>query len=202
LDTLDPSKFKRITRVDAFEKVKDNLDALLERNFNVKLNMVVMNGINETEISDFVEWTRHKAFHIRFIEFMPFKGNDWEKTKVFSYHDMMEQITEKYDVIKIQDKPHDTDKKYQVKDFKGTFGIISTVTAPFCSDCNRLRLTADGKMKNCLFSQSETDLLSVYRTGGDIRPLILQTVEAKFASFGGQELGSKMNNRSMISIGG
>ena len=98
--------------------------------------------------------------------------------------------------------PNDTDKKYQVKGFKGSFGVISSVTEPFCSGCNRLRITADGKMKNCLFSQSETDLITAYRKGEDIRPLIKQTVEAKFARFGGQELNSQMNNRAMISIGG
>lgn len=202
LDTLDPTKFLQITRIDGFTRVKNNIDRLLQMNFHVKLNVVVINGFNDNELCDFVAWTQDVPIHIRFIEFMPFKGNAWEKGKVFSLKQMLEQIGTKFEWEKLHDNPHDTDKKFQVKDFKGSFGVISSVTDPFCSGCNRLRITADGKMKNCLFSQSETDLITAYRQGEDIRPLIKQSVEAKFAQFGGQELNSQMKNRAMISIGG
>lgn len=202
LDTLHPAKFLQITRVDGFTRVKNNIDTLLKMNFHVKLNVVVMNGFNNSELCDFVAWTKDVPIQIRFIEFMPFKGNAWEKGKVFTLKQMLEEIGAKYEFEKLQDLPNDTDKKYQVKGFMGSFGVISSVTEPFCSGCNRLRITADGKMKNCLFSQGETDLITPYRKGEDIRPLILQTVQAKFARFGGQELTSQMNNRSMISIGG
>lgn len=202
LDTLNPAKFLQITRVDGFARVKHNIDTLLQMNFHVKLNVVVMNDFNTSELCDFVAWTQDVPIHIRFIEFMPFKGNAWEKGKVFSLKEMLEEIGTRFKFEKLPDQPNDTDKKYQVKGFKGSFGIISSVTEPFCSGCNRLRITADGKMKNCLFSQGETDLITAYRKGEDIRPLIMQSVEAKFASFGGQELNSQMNNRSMISIGG
>jgi GTP 3',8-cyclase len=161
-----------------------------------------MNGFNNSELCDFVAWTKDVPIQIRFIEFMPFKGNAWEKGKVFSLKQMLEEIGTKFEFEKLHDNLNDTDKKYQVKGFKGSFGVISSVTEPFCSGCNRLRITADGKMKNCLFSQSETDLITAYRKGEDIRPMIKQTVEAKFARFGGQELSSQMNNRAMISIGG
>lgn len=202
LDTLHPEKFLQITRINGYNQVKNNIDTLLQMNFHVKLNVVVMNGFNNGELCDFVAWTQDFPIHIRFIEFMPFKGNAWEKEKVFSLKQMLEEIGTKFEFEKLHDNPNDTDKKYQVKGFKGSFGVISSVTEPFCSGCNRLRITADGKMKNCLFSQSETDLITAYRKGEDIRPLIKQTVEAKFARFGGQELGSQMNNRTMISIGG
>ncbi len=202
LDTLHPEKFLQITRIDGFNRVKNNIDTLLKMNFHVKLNVVVMNGFNNSELCDFVAWTQNVPIQIRFIEFMPFKGNAWEKEKVFSLKQMLEEIGTKFEFEKLHDHPNDTDKKYQVKGFMGSFGVISSVTEPFCSGCNRLRITADGKMKNCLFSQSETDLITAYRKGEDIRPLIKQTVEAKFAGFGGQELNSQMNNRSMISIGG
>jgi len=202
LDTLNPSKFLQITRVDGFTQVKNNIDILLQKGFYVKINVVVMKGFNNNELCDFVAWTQNVPIQIRFIEFMPFKGNDWEKKKVFSLKQMLEEINTKFEFEKLHDNPSDTDKKYQVKGFMGSFGVISSVTEPFCSGCNRLRITADGKMKNCLFSQEETDLLTPYRQGEDIRLLIKQTVEAKFARFGGQELNSQMNNRSMISIGG
>jgi len=202
LDTLNSAKFLQITRVDGFTRVKNNIDTLLQLGFHVKLNVVVMNGFNSNELCDFVAWTQDVPIHIRFIEFMPFKGNAWDKEKVFSLKQMLEEIGTKYALEKLHDQPNDTDKKYRVKGFTGSFGVISSVTEPFCGGCNRLRITADGKMKNCLFSQSETDLITAYRKGEDIRPLIIQTVEAKFARFGGQELSSQMNNRSMISIGG
>lgn len=202
LDTLHPAKFLQITRVDGFTRVKNNIDALLRMNFHVKLNVVVMKGFNESELCDFIAWTKEVPIQIRFIEFMPFKGNGWEKEKVFSLKQMLEEIGTKFAFEKLPDNLNDTDKKYKVKGFQGSFGVISSVTEPFCGGCNRLRLTADGKMKNCLFSQSETDLITAYRKGEDIRPLIKQTVEAKFARFGGQELSSQMNNRAMISIGG
>jgi cyclic pyranopterin phosphate synthase len=202
LDTLHHAKFLQITRVDGFTRVKNNIDKLLQMNFHVKLNVVVINGLNHNELCDFVAWTKDTPIHIRFIEFMPFKGNAWEKDKVFNLKQMLEEISKKYPLEKLHDHINDTDKKYQVKGFKGSFGVISSVSEPFCSGCNRLRITADGKMKNCLFSQNETDLITAYRQGEDIRPLILQTVEAKFARFGGQELSSQMNNRTMISIGG
>lgn len=202
LDTLQSAKFLQITRVDGFTRVKNNIDKLLQMNFHVKLNVVVMDGFNNDELCDFVAWTQETPIHIRFIEFMPFKGNAWDKHKVFSLKQMLEEISTKFAFEKLRDHLNDTDKKYQVKGFKGSFGVISSVTEPFCSGCNRLRITADGKMKNCLFSASETDLISAYRKGEDIRPVIKQTVEAKFASMGGQELNSHMNNRAMISIGG
>jgi GTP 3',8-cyclase len=202
LDTLHPAKFLQITRVNGFTRVKNNIDRLLQMNFHLKLNVVVMNGFNNGELCDFVAWTQNSPIQIRFIEFMPFKGNAWEKEKVFSLKQILEEIGTKFEFEKLLDHPNDTDKKYQVKGFRGSFGVISSVTEPFCSGCNRLRLTADGKMKNCLFSQSETDLITAYRKGEDIRPLVRQSVEAKFARFGGQELNSQMNNRAMISIGG
>lgn len=202
LDTLHPAKFLQMTRVDGFTRVKNNIDTLLKMNFHVKLNVVVMNGFNNNELCDFVAWTRDVPIQIRFIEFMPFKGNAWEKEKVFSLKQILEEIATKFEFEKLYDHLNDTDKKYQVKGFMGSFGVISSVTEPFCSGCNRLRITADGKMKNCLFSQGETDLITAHRKGEDIRPLIKQTVEAKFARFGGQELNSQMNNRAMISIGG
>ncbi len=202
LDTLDKDKFKEITRVDAFSKVIGNVEKLIHHDFHVKLNAVVMKGMNENEVCDFVELTRNLPVHVRFIEFMPFKGNEWDHEKVYTYQEMINQVSAKYDIEKLEDYPHDTAKKYQAKGFAGTFAVISTVTEPFCSDCNRLRLTADGKMKNCLFSQTETDLLSAYRKGEDIRPLIIQNVKSKFAMLGGQQLSNEMENRSMISIGG
>ncbi len=118
-------------------------------------------------------------------------------------------MSTKYSYIKLQDEAHDTTKKYQVEGFQGSFAVISTMTAPFCSSCNRIRLTADGKLKNCLFSQHETDLLTAFRRGENIIPLIAENIQQKQAWLGGQLSSdyqqinaSDIDNRSMISIGG
>ena len=159
LDTLEEDKFLLITKRNNFRRIWDNIQLLLAKNIHVKLNVVVMKGINDNEINDFIEWTKDCPIHIRFIEFMPFSGNSWMSDKVFTLQNILATIESKYDIIKLKDELHDTTKKYMVPGHAGTFAIISTMTSPFCSTCNRMRLTADGKMKNCLFSKDETDLL-------------------------------------------
>ncbi|MDP9230472.1 MAG: GTP 3',8-cyclase MoaA [Bacteroidota bacterium] len=209
LDTLQAEKFHLVTRRDQFKLVYDNIQLLVKKNFHVKVNMVVMKGLNENEINDFVEWTKHEPVHVRFIEFMPFTGNRWTSNKVFCYQEMMKVIEKKYEVIKLKDDLHDTAKKYTVAGHAGTFAVISTMSANFCSGCNRMRLTADGKMKNCLFSKEETDLLTAFRKGEDVIPLIHQSIGSKAKELGGQfntdfeHLHAEdIHNRSMITIGG
>jgi cyclic pyranopterin phosphate synthase len=209
LDTLQPEKFQLITRRNQFETVYNNIQLLLKKDFHVKVNMVVMKGLNENEIVDFVEWTKRQAVHVRFIEFMPFTGNRWTSNKVFSMQEMLDLIKEKYEVVRLQDEKHDTAKGYMIPGHPGTFAVISTMSAPFCSTCNRMRLTADGKMKNCLFSEKETDLLSALRRGEDVVPLIIGSVKDKEKELGGQFTSDflhlhaeDIHNRSMITIGG
>jgi len=210
LDTLQPEKFQLITRRrNQFEKIYDNIQLFLKKDFHVKVNMVVMKGLNDNEINDFVEWTKHQPVHVRFIEFMPFTGNWWTSNKVFTMQQMLQVIEEKYEVTRLQNEKHDTAKGYMVTGHLGTFAIISTMSANFCGDCNRMRLTADGKMKNCLFSEKETDLLSALRRGEDVISLIHQSVKAKAKELGGQFTADfehlhaeNIHNRSMITIGG
>ncbi|HOZ50250.1 MAG TPA: GTP 3',8-cyclase MoaA [Chitinophagaceae bacterium] len=209
LDPLNPITFLSLTKRDQFYQVKKNIDLLLKHHFSVKVNVVTMKGINDKEITDFVEWTQFEPIHVRFIEFMPFANNQWMSDKVFTYQQILSQIAEKFDFVKIQDELNDTTKKYQVYNHQGTFAIISTMTAPFCATCNRLRLTADGKLKNCLFSKGETDLLTLYRNHEDIIPSITQTIKEKEKALGGQLFSdftqidtTQVINRSMISIGG
>ncbi len=209
LDTLDREKFALLTKRDYFDKVYDNIQLLLSRQFHVKINMVVIKNINDNEIMSFVEWTKDIPIHIRFIEFMPFSGNKWQHEKVFSWQEILERVSDHYPIMPLEREKHDTVKKYRIDGYAGTFAVISTMSAPFCSDCNRMRLTADGKMKNCLFSQGETDLLTPFRQGKDILPLITGNILEKASELGGQfkaEIGnvdiSAIQNRSMITIGG
>ncbi len=209
LDTLNKDKFFLITKRNAFEKVFRNIQLLIDDGFHVKVNMVVMRGVNDNEILDFIEWTKEKPLHVRFIEFMPFHGNKWNNESVFSYREILKVAESRFSFIRMSDAVNETAKKYKPFGHAGTFAVISTMTAPFCSNCNRMRLTADGKMKNCLFSNGEIDILSALRNGDDIVPLIKQCVEGKAESLGGQFEGdyqkidtSKIANRSMINIGG
>jgi cyclic pyranopterin phosphate synthase len=209
LDTLQPEKFQLITRRDQFEKVYQNIQLLLEKDFHVKVNMVVMKGLNDNEINDFVEWTKNTPVHIRFIEFMPFAGNRWTSNKVFTLEQILQQIKSKYDVIRLQDEQNATAKGYKVPGHAGTFAVISTMSENFCSTCNRMRLTADGKIKNCLFAEKETDLLTALRKGEDVVPLIHQNIHSKAKELGGQFTtdflhlhAEDIHNRSMITIGG
>lgn len=212
LDTLDREQFNHMTRRDYFDRVLSNIHQSIAQGFIVKINAVLMKGINDSEIVDFVEFTKHNKVSFRFIEFMPFDGNNWDTSKVVSLADVFEKLDAHYEegqIIKLEDKKHDTTKNYQVKGYKGSFGIISTVSNPFCDSCNRIRLTANGKIKNCLFSTSETDLLTPVRNGDDVKPLMLKSVMNKAKSRGGmisdedfsnKEINTK--NRAMISIGG
>jgi cyclic pyranopterin phosphate synthase len=209
LDTLQPDKFLLVTRRNLFHQVRSNIELLLQHDFQVKINMVVMKGFNEEEITDFIAWTTHIPVQIRFIEFMPFSGNRWTGNKVFSMQQILDKIGKQYEFLPVKGEAHDTAKHFMVPGHAGSFAVISTMSEPFCSSCNRMRLTADGKLKNCLFSSGETDLLSPLRKGEDILPLIHQTIREKAKQLGGQFSGTfekldatAIQNRSMISIGG
>lgn len=209
LDTLNADKFLFLTRRNQFHTVMGNINTLLEKGFNVKVNVVLMKGFNDDEITDFIEWTKESPVQIRFIEFMPFTGNRWTSNKVFSWQELMHRVAEHYDIVPQPPKPHDTAKSYSIPGHIGSFAVISTMTAPFCESCNRIRLTADGKMKNCLFSKSETDLLTALRNGEAIEPLIKKNILTKERSLGGQFKNDlehlhaeNIRNRSMITIGG
>lgn len=209
LDSLNRQRQAVISRRDYFDRIISNIDLLLDQGFEVKINGVIMRGVNDNEIIDFVEWTKDKPLHVRFIEFMPFDGNKWNWDKKVSYQEIMDRLGTYYPahkILKIDDKPHDTTKNYKIAGYKGTFGIISTVTNPFCDSCNRIRLTADGKIKNCLFSSGETDLLNAYRNGENLEKLILKSIWDKKKLRGGivsfEDTETLHKNRSMVAIGG
>jgi len=212
LDSLNAKKFNQITRRNDFEKVYNNIRLLIEEGFNVKLNAVLIKGFNDNEIIDFIELTKELPISVRFIEFMPFDGNKWDKGKMVSYADVMNYVNDSFDkndVLRISDAPNDTSKNYKIKGYKGSFAIISSVTNPFCDSCNRIRLTANGQLKNCLFSSTESDLITPLRDGKDITPIIQKAIQAKFKIRGGMDTLKKLEepklhsqNRSMITIGG
>lgn len=209
LDSLNKETFFKLTKRDQFQQVWDNILLLLDNGFRIKINAVALNGIVEHEIGDFIRITKDLPLHVRFIEFMPFSGNHWKSDKVITAKQMLEMVGQEFEVEKLQDEPHATAKKYKAIGHRGTFAFITTMSEHFCGDCNRLRLTADGKMKNCLFGKEEIDLLGSLRKGEDILPLIHVSVKRKHAILGGQFTpnyqkteAEKIENRSMIKIGG
>jgi GTP 3',8-cyclase len=209
LDTLVPEKFMLTTRRDLFHLVRSNIELLLHHHFQVKINMVVMKGFNDDEINEFIAWTMFYPVQIRFIEFMPFSGNRWTSNQVVDLHSILSIISEEYSFLPLENGSHDTAKHFMVPGHIGSFAVISTMSSPFCDGCNRMRLTADGKMKNCLFSKDETDLLSALRKNEDITKLISQNIFNKSKELGGQFIANiqkvdanKIENRSMITIGG
>ena len=212
LDTLVASKFHSITLRNQFEKVVDNLHLLLNNDFKVKVNVVLMKGFNENEIVDFVKLTQYLPLSVRFIEFMPFAGNEWDRSKMISQNEILSELEKNFpskEIEKLEDEKNFTARTYRIKDFQGDFGIISSITNPFCDGCNRIRLTANGKIKNCLFSNAETDLLTPLRNGESITNLISESIKSKKKVRAGMVTLEEMDdptlhfdNRSMIAIGG
>lgn len=212
LDTLVASKFHSITLRNQFEKVIDNLHLLLNKDFQVKVNVVLIKGFNDTEIVDFVKLTQFLPISVRFIEFMPFAGNEWDRSKMVSQQEILSLVETQFlskEIQKLEDEKNFTSRNYKIKNFQGDFGIISSITNPFCDSCNRIRLTADGKIKNCLFSNSETDLLTAFRNGESITELISESIQNKKKVRAGMSTVNEINdptlhfdNRSMIAIGG
>lgn len=209
LDTLQKDRFQKITRRDYFDRVMRNINLLLENTIKTKINVVLMKGINDDEICDFIAFTKTQPLEVRFIEFMPFSGNRWSSNQVMTQKEILEIIGTKYDFRSLPMGINDTAKNFSIRGHQGSFSIISTMSEPFCSGCNRIRLTADGKLKNCLFSKKETDLLTPLREGHDILPIIESAIWSKAKTQGGQ-LNEKfenintaiIQNRSMINIGG
>ncbi|MCJ1327848.1 hypothetical protein MMC10_004523 [Thelotrema lepadinum] len=184
LDTLEPGLFQIMTRRRGFEKVMATLDRVLEMNklgagIKLKINAVIMRGINEQEILRFVELGKEKDLEVRFIEYMPFDGNKWQKNKMVSYEEMLGIIKSAHPSIsKVQDAKSETSKTYRVPGFAGGVGFITSMTDNFCGSCNRLRITSDGNLKVCLFGNSEVSLRDILRQGNSGHPIDEQAFEA------------------------
>jgi len=207
LDTLIPAKFEFVTRRKGWQKVMDGIDAALDLGYDpVKVNCVVMRGMNDEEICDFVALTEHKNLDIRFIEYMPFDGNKWNFQKLVSYQEMLDTIKQKWSSFtRMTDLPNDTSKAWRVEGFKGQVGFITSMSQNFCGSCNRIRMTADGNFKVCLFGNTEVSLRDAIRSGmndDELLDVIGAAVKRKKPRHAGMLNLSKMKNRPMILIGG
>lgn len=184
LDTLDPFQFQILTRRKGFDAVMKSIERVLEMNklgagIKLKINCVVMRGINEREIIPFVELGREKDVEVRFIEYMPFDGNKWAERKMLTYREMLDIIRQKYPGLRrAQGHKNDTSKTYEIPGFVGKLGFITSMTHNFCGTCNRLRITSDGNLKVCLFGNTEVSLRDLVRKGNNNEPMDEEAFEA------------------------
>lgn len=210
LDALDPQRFFAITRRDEFDKVWQTFLALIDQNFEVKINAVLLRGQNDQDILPFAELTKQYPVSVRFIEEMPFNGSGQQEGELFWNWQRIElAIRDGYPALqKIQDPPHSTARNYQIPGHLGSIGIIPAYSRTFCGTCNRLRITPQGLLKTCLYDGGVFNVRDLIREGAsdaDLRVAFLQAIgnrakdgfEAENQRFGGKPVGE-----SMTTIGG
>src|ERR1041385_3362035 len=208
LDSLDRDNFKKITGRDGLDSVLESIRLAQELGFNpVKVNAVVIRDINDREIVSLVEFAREKNLSFRFIEFMPLdSARAWQKEMVVSGAEILTRIREHFDLVPVaSDNPSSTSKRWAFADGRGEIGIIAPVSEPFCGHCNRIRLTADGKIRTCLFSVTEHDLRARLRNGAsdaDLGEWLRGVVWQKEARHHIGEQDFFAPSRSMSCIGG
>jgi len=206
LDTFRPERFMAITRRNDLDEVLAGIQAAVDADFRtLKLNMVVMSGVNDDEIIDFVEFVKNKKMNVRFIEYMPFKDNLWNVEKVVTFQDMLHRIQEKYNLYQLETEPSAVAKDYGIEGYTGTVSFISSMSDSFCGTCNRLRLTSDGSIKSCLFYPAETNLRDALRKGitdQTLEKMILHALSLKPEGHPPAEQIAAADNRAMIEIGG
>ena len=208
LDALTAEKFKQITRRDVFEQVIDGVNAAVEAGFNVKVNAVAIRGLTEDQIVPFGEFARETGVEVRFIEFMPLDADAaWQRDKVLFGSEIIQTLS---DGIRPLVPVEQTDTRAPAKEFEfddglGRIGLIASVSQPFCMSCNRFRLTADGKLRNCLFSLDETDIRPLLRDNGSDEQIAGAMLESIAAKKEGHEINTAkfvQPERPMYSIGG
>nr|XP_027309844.2 molybdenum cofactor biosynthesis protein 1 isoform X1 [Anas platyrhynchos] len=174
LDTLVPAKYEFIVRRKGFHKVMEGIHKATELGYRpVKVNCVVMRGFNEDELLGFVEFTKDLPLDVRFIEYMPFDGNKWNFKKMVSYKEMLDTIKQRWpELEKLPCEASSTAKSYKVPHFQGQISFITSMSEHFCGSCNRLRITADGNLKVCLFGSSEVSLRDHLRSGASQEELV------------------------------
>lgn len=179
LDTLDPERFRQIARRGDLQQVLAGIEAAHAAGIRpIKINCVVMRGINDSEVTTLLRWAQDKPYHVRFIEFMPLDaGNIWERRLVFTKEEILELAAGLGPFEPLRNDPADPARLYRFQGGRGVFGVIASVSQPFCASCDRIRLTAEGRLRNCLFALEEHDLRPLLR-GGAGDPEIEQAIRS------------------------
>jgi cyclic pyranopterin phosphate synthase len=208
LDTLDPGRFRAVSRRDGLEKVLDGIAAAKAAGFGpVKVNAVVLRGLTDVDVVPLARYAREHGLEMRYIEYMPIGADAWERGKVVFAHEILEAIEREVAPLVPADDydPRAPAMDFRYTDGRGRVGIIASVSRPFCRSCNRLRLTADGKLRNCLFALDETDVKHLLRpapAGAALAEAIRRNVAAKWE---GHEINTAKfvkPPRTMHAIGG
>ena len=208
LDSLDPANFKRIAGRDGLRSVLASIDLAQELGFRpVKANAVIIRGLNDHEIESLTDFARQKNLSFRFIEFMPLdSGRAWQKELVVPGREILQRLQARFDLQPVKSSNiSETAKRWSFADGRGEIGIIAPVSEPFCGHCNRLRLTADGKLRTCLFSLTEHDLKPLLRGGasdGVINERLQEIVRQKEERHHIGEPDFVQPERTMSCIGG
>jgi cyclic pyranopterin phosphate synthase len=207
IDTLKRERFYEMTRRDELEHVLGGIDAAIAAGFSpVKLNAVVQRGINDDEIVDLATFGRNKGIEVRFIEFMPLDAQGtWDNNQVVGQDEIVAAIAAVYPLELMPARGAAPADRWRYLDGKGTVGVIPSVTKPFCGDCDRVRLTADGQFRTCLFSTSEFDLRAMLREGASDDAIAAEIKRAVGTKWAGHNIGNVTfvrPRRSMSQIGG
>jgi len=207
LDTLQKDRFKLLSRRDGLDDVLKGIDAAILAGLKpIKINSVLMPGINDDEAVELVHWAMGLNLQLRFIEQMPLDAqHSWSRKSMITATQIKEKLSDKYVLKQLGDRGSDPAELYEIVGTDQTVGIIASVTKPFCSACDRLRLTADGQLRNCLFSLEESDLRTPLRQNRSKEELTLQIqacVKAKKAGHGIGEPTFVQPPRPMSAIGG
>ena len=206
LDSLRPERFLELTRRDELDRVLDGIEAALDAGLQpVKINVVMMRGINDDEIVDFAEFGRDKGLTVRFIEFMPLEAGDvWNEDLVVPADEIVEKINNAIPIEPIV-RGSEPAERWRYSDGKGEVGVIASVTKPFCGDCDRVRLTAEGQFRTCLFAVDEFDMRSLLRSEANDEEIAKAIVDAVGTKWAGHSIG-QVNfirpSRTMSQIGG
>ncbi len=207
LDSLRPETFLAVTRRDALPQVLDGIDAAIDAGLSpVKLNCVLIRGVNDGEIVDFATFGRERGVTVRFIEFMPLDADDgWSPRTVVPGAEVVAAIGAVYPLEPVEVRGPAPAERFRYLDGRGEIGVIASVTQSFCGSCDRVRLTAEGMFRNCLFTVKETDLRAVLRSGGsddDLATAIVADVGTKWAGHSIGQVNFVRPDRSMSQIGG
>ncbi|HKQ87565.1 MAG TPA: GTP 3',8-cyclase MoaA [Candidatus Acidoferrales bacterium] len=207
LDSLKPERFEAITRTKTFNQVIASIEAAQASKLRpVKINAVLVRGLNDDEIEDFAQFARDLNLIMRFIEFMPLDaGHTWTRERVVTAAEIHSRISARWPLMPVEHERSETARRYRFADGRGEIGLVAPVTQPFCGYCSRIRLTADGKLRTCLFSKEDHDLKFLLH-GGASDEEIVDEIRAIIAQ---KEKGHRINEpdfvppaRSMVFIGG
>ncbi len=206
-DSLRPERFLALTKRDCLPDVLDGIDAAAAAGLQpVKINVVVMRGVNDDEIVDFATYGRERGVTIRFIEFMPLDAQgEWTNSQVVTYDEIVAAIGATHPIEPVGGRGSDPAERFRYLDGQGEVGVIASVTHSFCSSCDRIRLTAEGQLRNCLFAIDEYDLRGPMRAGAtddELVAIVEQAVQAKWAGHSINQVHFIKPKRGMSQIGG